>query len=265
VTDEVIERSRTLWGLGEYEHIARRLEPAAAALVEACAVSEGQRVLDVAAGTGNVALEAARRGARVTATDLSPVMIEKGRARTVEAGLAVEWGEANAEDLPFADGSFDVVTSCFGAIFAPRHELVATELTRVAAGGVVGLTSWAEGGINHQMRRIMAEYLPPPTGAADPMRWGDESYVRGLFDGRVDHLLIERRPLRWEFDSIEEARHHRESHSPPLIAFRAAVGEETARAAGDRMDELILTNNKGTDGRVAYDTDYLLITARARS
>lgn len=264
MSDPLIERAKATWGLGNYSGIATRLEPAAAALVDACGITEGQRVLDVAAGNGNVALAAARRGAHVTATDLSPVMIANGSARTNEAGVAVEWREANAEELPFPDASFDVVTSCFGAIFAPRHERVAREMARVASGGVVGLTAWAADGFNAEMTSIMAEKMPPPPeGTGTPQQWGDEAHVRELFDGLVDHLIVERRGLRFTFESVEAARRNREENAPPFIAFRRAVGEDVYAEVAARQDELVRRHNRATDGTVAYDADYLLIVARA--
>lgn len=265
MNDPLIERARTTWGLGNYERIAQQLEPAATALVDACGVTEGQRVLDVGAGTGNAALAAARRGALVTATDLSPVMVEYGSARTREAGVPVDWREANAEDLPFPDASFDVVVSCFGAIFAPRHERVVHETTRVASGGVVGLTAWAADGFSADMFGIMADKLPPPPqGTGTPQQWGDEAYVRDLFDDLVEHLLIERRLVRFAYNSIEAARRHREENAGPIIAFRRAVGEEIYAEVAEHQDEVVRRYNRATDGTVVYDSEYLLIVARAR-
>jgi ubiquinone/menaquinone biosynthesis C-methylase UbiE len=148
---EIKQRQRMVWGLGEYRELSRMLEPVALELCDACAVSAGQEVLDVGAGDGNFALAAAREGAAVVASDLSPGMVERGRERSRAEGFEIEWVEADAEDLPFNDARFDCVGSVFGAMIAPRPELVARELFRVVRpGGTVGMTAWTPRSFAHR-------------------------------------------------------------------------------------------------------------------
>jgi SAM-dependent methyltransferase len=171
--EAVKARSKAIWSSGDYAPTSRQLEPVSETLVESLAVDRDHRVLDVAAGHGNCALAAARRGAKVVASDFSPVMIERGRARSEASELDVTWREADAAALPFEDGGFDRVTSVFGAIFAPEQLTVASELVRVTApGGRIGLTAWTADGLIARMLRIPASLgPPPPEGAPDPMAW----------------------------------------------------------------------------------------------
>src|SRR4051812_35092446 len=170
---EIKERTAAVWALGDYDPIAKMLLPAARDLVDACAISAGQEGLDVAAGTGNLALLAAEEGASVTASDLTPAMVEKGRARTEAASVDVEWLVADAEQLPFDDASFDCVASVFGAIFAPRPEVMVEELFRVVRpGNTVGLTAWGDYGLQAEIFSVFEEFRPP-SEFPPPKLWGD--------------------------------------------------------------------------------------------
>jgi SAM-dependent methyltransferase len=164
---------KRMWSLGDYRELARQFEPTAAALVEACGVGPGMEVLDVAAGTGNLAVAAARRGARVVASDLTPRMVELGQQRSAAEGLDIEWREADAEDLPFEDGRFDVAASTFGAMFAPRPQVAATELFRVVrSGGTVGMANWTPQGYLGRQIDLASGYAPPPPGEiSSPLAW----------------------------------------------------------------------------------------------
>ncbi|MDQ3765962.1 MAG: class I SAM-dependent methyltransferase, partial [Actinomycetota bacterium] len=181
---EIKDRQRQVWALGNYSEVANFLAPASVALADACGIGPGTKVLDVGAGTGNLALEAARRGATVVASDLTPELIEIGRERTTQEGLAIEWAIADAEDLQFEEDRFDVVTSVFGAMFAPRASKVAEEMLRVTRpGGLVGFTSWAGDGFTGQTFKLSVEYGPPtPAGLDNAGSWGDEEFARARFE-----------------------------------------------------------------------------------
>ena len=160
-----------MWGLGDYAELSEALRPAAEALADACAVSAGQEVLDVAAGDGNFAIACAREGASVVASDLSPGMVERGRARSEREGYDIEWVEADVEDLPFEDGRFDCVGSVFGAMIAPRPRVTAEELFRVVRpGGTVGMTAWTPRGFSADLFRLGRSYAPPSGDPADVRR-----------------------------------------------------------------------------------------------
>src|SRR4051812_9851204 len=174
------QRSAEAWGLGDYARIAELILPVSRALVDACAISAGQEVLDVAAGNGNLAVLAAEEGARVVASDFAPAQVELGRARTAAEGLDVEWVIADAEELPFGDARFDCAASVFGAMFAPRPERVAEELFRVVkAGGTVGMANWGPYGAQGEMFECMSKYGPQlPEGVPNTREWGVEEVVQ---------------------------------------------------------------------------------------
>src|SRR5262245_45689186 len=182
---------RSMWALGDYHRFATatvwELGPQ---LVAACGVSPGQRVLDVAAGTGNVAIRAAQAGASVVASDLTPENFDAGRQAARESGVDLEWVEGDAEKLPFGDAEFDVVTSSFGALFAPSHHAVARELVRVCRpGGVIGMMNFTPDGAGGDFFRVLSAFAPPPSpGAQPPLLWGTEDHVRNLFGDTVESL-----------------------------------------------------------------------------
>ena len=254
--------------MGDYDRFARatvwELGPV---LVEACGITAGQRVLDVAAGTGNVAIRAALAGASVVASDLTPEHFVAGRRGAAEAGVGLEWIEADAESLPFDDASFDVVTSCFGAMFAPNHRRVADELVRVCrSGGTIGLIGFTPEGIGGEFFGLLAPYLPPPPpGALPPLLWGDEGHVRELFGERVNSLVMTRRMYAERAPSPQEyGRLFRDTFGP-LIAIRADLERAPERrAALDRaFADAIVRWNGGRDvGPVEIPYEYLLVVAR---
>lgn len=261
--EEVKDRMRFVWAQGNYPEVAKVLFPAAEAIVEACGVRKGMRVLDVAAGNGNVAVAAARRGATVVASDLTPRLVELGRARTEAEGLDVEWREADAEDLPFEAGEFDVVTSAFGAMFAPRAAHTAGELIRVAKpGGKVGVTAWTPDGPIGRTLQLSAKYMPPPPEGVDsPLSWGDEAIVRDRFDPVASSVECVPGAITWSFPSLEEDKEWSETNIPPIAVAKQMLPPETYEQFATENLALVEEINTATDGSILYDSDYLLTVA----
>lgn len=263
------DRHRAMWALGDYPALAAEvIAGLGPALVDAVGVHPGEHVLDVAAGSGNAAVPAALAGGRVVAADLTPALLEAGRRVAADRGVAVDWQEADAEALPFADGAFDVVMSCVGVMFAPHHATAAAELVRVARpGGRVGLLSWTPGGFIGQMFATMKPYAPPPPpGVQPPPLWGDEDHVRGLLGDAVTDVRVERRTLTVDaFATPEAFRDYFASHYGPTIAVRGAVSGEPERAAAldaDLVDLARRADRGPVGGPTVLDWEYLLVTAR---
>ena len=263
--DQLKQRSAEAWGLGDYAQIAWLLLPVSRALVDACAISAGQEVLDVAAGNGNLTVLAAEEGASVVASDLSPRQVELGRARTAEEGLDVEWVIADAEELPFEDDRFDCVASVFGAMLTPRPDRVSSELFRVVKpGGTVGMANWGRYGSQGELFECMSKYGPQlPEGVPNPRDWGEEEIVRERLGPYAGSLQLERVSTHWEFDSFEDAM-QRFSSAGPGAAARAAMSEEDRQRLLAEAQELLQRHNKATDGRVVLDPEYLQVVARKR-
>jgi ubiquinone/menaquinone biosynthesis C-methylase UbiE len=259
---------RAMWTLGDYDRFARatvwELGPV---LVDACGIAPGQRVLDVAAGTGNVALRAAQAGASVVAADLAPEHFAAGRRAALAMGVDLEWTEGDAEALPFDDGRFDVVTSCFGAMFAPNHRAVANELVRVCRrGGTIGMINFTPEGTGGEFFALLAPYAPaPPRGADPPVLWGNEEHVRMLFGNRVSDLRMSKRTYVERAPSAEEyCRLFRETFGP-MVAIRAALTDTPQRRdALDRafLEAVIRWNNGRATGPVEIAYEYLRVIAR---
>lgn len=256
-------RAKAIWSTGDYAPTGRQLEPVSEVLIESLGVDRNHRVLDVAAGHGNCALAAARRGAEVVASDFSSVMIEHGRARTEAAGLDIDWREADAADLPFGDDEFDRVTSVFGAIFAPEQATVAAELARVTAtGGTVGLTAWTADGVIARMLRIHRRYSPPPPeDAPDPMAWGDPPHVEELFVGTGCELTVTPRTVTFSYPSWEAWRRDLEAHGL-LVDLKQNMPEEVYRDLLAETQTFLASHDHAEQGAVAYDAEYLEIQAR---
>lgn len=263
-------KHRAMWALGDYPSVAAEIIPdLGAVLVEACGVGPGARVLDVAAGSGNATIPAALTGASVVACDLTPELFASGRDKAAQHGVEVEWHEADAEALPFADGEFDVVLSCVGVMFAPHHQATADELTRVCRpGGTIGLLSWTPEGFLGQMLATMKPYAPsPPPGAQPPPLWGDENHVRTLFGDRVTDVTARRDNVRVDrFDDPETFREYFKTHyGPTIVAYRGIAEDPDRIDALDRdLADLARRFDYGTDTTV-MDWEYLLLTARNRS
>jgi SAM-dependent methyltransferase len=236
--EEVKERQARVWGLGEYDVLGRAFEPAATALCDACAVSAGQEVLDVGAGTGNFTLACAREGASVVASDLSPGMVERGR--------------------------FDCVGSTFGAFIAPRPDVAAAEMFRVVRpGGTVGMTAWTPDGFFGSYQALSQRFLPPAEGAGRPQEWGEEGTARARLQGLASHVDVERSSVALTADSADGLAAMFEQ-SPPFVAARENLPEDQFGELLRGTAELARHWNAADDGTVRVETDYLIVVARKR-
>jgi SAM-dependent methyltransferase len=257
-------RHATMWGLGDYAAVARDVIPSlGGTIVDAAGVACGDRVLDLAAGTGNATLPAARTGASVVAADLSPALVDIGRRATADAGIDVEWHVADAEALPFADASFDVVLSCVGLMFAPHHERSAAELLRVTRpDGRIALLSWTPSGFVGRLFGVMKPFAPAPPPAAQPAPlWGDEAHVRGLLGDGVTDVEATRRLLDVRFDSPEAFRDFFKTAYGPTVATYRSVADDADRVAA--LDAgLAELAREATDADGVMRWEYLLLTAR---
>ena len=225
--DPLTDRSRRVWGAGDYDRISAGFRDGAAAFVARQGLRPGQPVLDAACGSGNVTIPAARAGASVTGLDLVPSLLAAAEAWAAREGVAVALDEGSVEELPYADGQFDVVLSMFGVMFAARPERVVAELARVTRpGGRVALANWTRGGFTGRMLAMHAALVPPPPGVPSPLLWGDEDAVRALFD-----------PAAWRVTAAARTLTFRYPHTPAGTAelFRAAYGP-TVRAF-EALDE----------------------------
>ena len=261
---------RAMWQLGDYPKVAREvLAPLGRELVAACRIGPGQRVLDVAAGSGNAAIPAAEAGATVVASDLTPEFLAIAGREAAERGLRLREVEADAETLPFEDGEFDVVMSCIGAVFAPHHRQVADEMLRVCRpGGTIGMVNWAANGSIAEFLRVFAPYLPPlPPDATPPVRWGDAAHVRDLFGDRVDGFTMSpSRSLRVDhFADPAEFCAYYKTHFGPTIATYAGIAAEPERVAALDRDFLAYAhrwNGAPAGSRAVFGYDYVVVTAR---
>jgi SAM-dependent methyltransferase len=254
---EFKEGQRAMWARGDYHKVAKAsIWDFGPLLVAACGISPGQRVLDVAAGTGNVAIRAAEAGADVVASDLTPENFEVGRREASVHGVELEWVEADAEALPFGDDEFDVVTSAVGAIFAPRHQAVADELLRVCrAGGTIGLIAVVPTGPMVELFELFKRYAPGTMVAAEsPLRWGSEQHVRDLFADRVTSLSLEHRSFKP--NPLADVEFLKANH-PAFVALYDNLADCPDRAAAlDReLDELASRSPRD-------DQELLVIVAR---
>ena len=260
---ELKTRHRAMWAAGDYPLMVETfLLPVGERLAAACDLGPGRRVLDVAAGTGNASIPAARTGATVTASDLTPELLQAGR-RTAEAeGLELDWVEADAERLPFEDASYDVVMSSIGVMFAPHHQDAADELVRVCRpGGTIGLLSWTpEGMLGALFRTIKPFAAPPPPGAQPPPLWGSEQHLSGLFGERVAFETIERDVL--DITAFERPRGYAEhfiAYYGPAIAARANAARDGREAQFDEaIGQFCDEWNRGTADRARFEMEYLV-------
>jgi len=257
---------RAVWAAGDYAAVAEHIEAIPPLdLLDRLDVQPGQDVLDVATGTGNVALRAAARGARVVGLDLVPELLRTARQRAEGFGVVVEWTEGDAEALPYEDETFDHVVSVFGVQFAPRHEVAAAELVRACRpGGRIGLVNWTPDGLIGELFTILSGYLPaPPAYASAPPLWGDEAHVAALFAGTGVEPTFARGHNPWRFDSAEQWVRFLETMYGPVVKARERL---SADWCWDSCREEILAmserRNAATDGSLLLWADYLVTIGR---
>jgi ubiquinone/menaquinone biosynthesis C-methylase UbiE len=256
---------RKLWAAGDYAVTARRFEGVAAELVAGCGLGPGQRALDLAAGTGNVALAIAASGASPEACDLTPELVAAGRERCKELGeWEIPWIVADAEELPFGDGRFDAVLSVFGLVFAPRPQVAIAEAFRVTrSGGTVGLTSWTPGSADARLLELAGKYLPAPEHLPPPPHlWGDEATARERLAPHAAEARFELGIVSYSWPSTAAAREEAEESKNFVVAARAMLSQERYMAMVDDLEDLMRSLNTATDGGLTYDSEYARIVAR---
>lgn len=266
---QIKQAHRTMWATGDYPAVATEvIGELGDVLVQAAGVKAGEYVLDVAAGSGNAAIPAARAGARVVASDLTPELFVQGRRRAEAAGVEIAWDEADAEHLPYDDDTFDVAVSCVGIMFAPFHQQAADEFTRVVRpGGRVAMINWTPEGFIGRMFGVMKPFaVPPPPGVQPPPLWGTEQHVRELFGDRVEDLRFERRMLAVDRFADPQAwlEFFKQAYGPTVMLFARVQAEGPERAAS--LDEALLDLAAGhfrIDSPV-MDWEYLVVTATVR-
>jgi SAM-dependent methyltransferase len=259
--EEIKERQRHMWTVGDFAKIATRTVPAAEEIVDRLGIAAGDRVLDVATGTGNGALIAAERGARVSGLDLTPKLLGIAAERAAAAGVEIDLVEGDAEALPYEDDSFDAVISMYGVMFAPNQQQAADELVRVCRpGGRIGIAAWTPEGTIGKLFMLLAQQMPPPPeGFQPPVLWGVEDHVRGLFASSGATLTCTRERVRVESASVEEQLAEDERRLGPMILAKQALEPEgrweEVRAL---IAEHTAAENVATDGSLVLEPEYLL-------
>jgi SAM-dependent methyltransferase len=258
---------RATWAAGDYAAVAKHIDEVPPRdLLARAELEPGLAVLDVATGTGNIAVRAAARGATVVGLDITPELFATARRRADALGVTVDWLEGDAEQLPFAAGTFDRVLSAFGVQFAPRHQVVADELVRVLRpGGLIALVNWTPEGLIGELLRLVGRYMPaPPDYASPPPLWGDETHIRELFAGSQLELEFARGHNPWRFDSAEHWVAFMETNYGPTLKARERLTAE-GRWADCRAEIVALAerHNRATDGRLHMEAEYLVTVARS--
>jgi SAM-dependent methyltransferase len=254
---------QAMWASGDFGVIATLIHVVAERLADSADLVAGSRVLDVAGGTGNAAIAAARLGCAVTCTDYVPALLERGRERARAERLDIQFEPADAEALPYDDGAFDAVLSVFGAMFAPDQPRAAAELVRVARpGGVIGLASWTPEGFLGEWFRATAAHVPPPAGVASPLRWGSEAGVAELLGDGVSSVRARRRTFTWRFrNAAEFVDTLRSWYGPTVKAFAAAADPE---ALERDLIALVERSARPREGAIAVPAEYLEVVAVRR-
>jgi ubiquinone/menaquinone biosynthesis C-methylase UbiE len=251
-------KQQATWSSGDYAIIGVSIPIVAELLCEAVDLRAGQRVLDVATGNGNAALAAARRFTEVVGVDYVPALLERGRQRAAAERLPVDFREGDAERLPVADASFDIVLSTFGVMFAPDHARAARELVRVVKkGGKIGLASWTPEGALGESFRVLAKYAPPPPGLQPAMGWGNETHLRELFGSAVTEWKVARRQFVFRYRSFEHWLDVFRTYYGPIHKTFAALDAAKQEALTRDLRELLARLNRSGDSTLQYPGEYL--------
>ena len=250
---------RMMWGSGNYAAVADKISAVGEHVVEAVGLRPGMEALDVACGTGNATIPAARAGARVTGSDFSPDLLAIARERAADAMVEVEWVEANAEQLPFADASFERVISTFGHMFAADHERTAAEMRRVCRpDAVIGICCWTPEGAIGRMFGMVAQLVPPAPGGASPLLWGTEEHVRELLGAEAE---FERREVEWRDPTVESYAHFMLQSFGPLLNAQEVLGERGGELRAAYISYLEQENLE-SDGTLRFRGEYLSAVIR---
>ena len=263
---EVAATAQAVWSLGDYALMAEEvMAPLGAVLVEAAGIGPGDRVLDVAAGSGNISIPAAKTGANVVSSDLTPELLARSKTRAASQGVTLQWREANAESLPFADSMFDTVVSAIGVMFAPDHQRAADELVRVCrSGGTIGLISWTYQGFFGQMLNTIRPYRPTVSPGVPPASlWGCEDYAVGLLGGRVSDVRAQRGMLTVNrFGSAQAVHDYFKTHYGPTIEAYRCIGDNPVLT--NALDAQLVELAKQNLDNGVMEWEYLLVTAEKR-
>jgi len=258
-------KQKAAWSAGDYAVVGTTLQIVGENLCEALDLRAGERVLDVAAGNGNATLAAARRWCDVVSTDYVGALLERGQARASAEGLDIRFEEADAESLPYADASFDVVLSTFGVMFTPNQERAASELARVCKpGGKIGLANWTPSGFIGQLFKVIGRYIPPPAGVKPPSLWGTEERLRELFGERIAKLETARQNFVFRYRTPQHwLETFRTYYGPMNKAFGAVNAAQQESLAADLI-QLVQQFNRATDGAMLVPSEYLEVVIRRR-
>ncbi|HET6838469.1 MAG TPA: methyltransferase domain-containing protein [Bradyrhizobium sp.] len=253
-------RQQGAWSSGDYAVVGTTLQIVGEQLCEALDIHSGQKILDVAAGNGNITLAAARRWCDVVSTDYVPSLLERGRLRAAAEGLSVEFKEADAEALPFANASFDAVVSTFGVMFTPNQDKAAAELLRVCkSGGKIGLANWTPEGFIGQLFKTLGKYLPPPAGAKSPALWGTEARIKEMFGASAASIKAERLNFNFRYRSPEHFLDIFRNYYGPMLKAFAALDATDQQGLKNDLLALIARMNRAEDGTMIVPSEYLEI------
>jgi SAM-dependent methyltransferase len=261
----VKNKQHLAWSSGDYAVVGTTLQIVGESLCEALDLHAGERVLDVAAGNGNATLAAARRWCDVVSTDYVPTLLERGRGRASAEGLQVRFEQADVENLPYTDHSFDVVLSTFGVMFTPDQDKAAAEMARACKpGGRIGLANWTPGSFVGEIFKTLGRYLPPPAGVKSPALWGTEARLRELFGEQLDSIAIERMEFVFRYHSAAHwLEVFRTFYGPMYKAFGALDAEKQESLANDLV-ALAESFNRASDGTLAAPSEYIEVVIRRR-